>query len=138
MEKIVIFILLSCCFLACELSPPPPKCVSNPPFDQLETFSKEYHAEVIKKLEKSKATDFRYFFKTFVESGEETNMILNLRNENQCFDVKMLVENWEKLGGMRKVNGKSYPKELVLLKWNIENRNDDKIVVYDDMNWIID
>ena len=65
-------------------------------------------------------------------------MVLDFRNDTNCFKVRMLVDKWDKLGGMRKVNGQSYPKELMNVKWSIEKRNRSKEVVYNDMSSIID
>ena len=73
-----------------------------------------------------------------MELDEHTFMLVNFRNNNNCFDVSILVKKWDKLGGMKKVNGVSYPKELVKLKWSIELIDGNKTVVYQDMNTIID
>lgn len=82
--------------------------------------------------------DFRYFFKTFEEEARNTYMITNFRNDTTCFDIKILVDNWDKLAGMRRVNGKAYPKELYDLKWQITNVSGQEEVVYIDMHDIID
>ena len=111
---------------------PEPKCIANQSFD----FSKKgtAHLSALNESLKSKSPDdYRYFFKTFLEE-EKIYMVVNFRNEQECFDVKMLVEKWDKLTGMRHANGKSYPKELHDLEWNIENNE----VTYQGMHRIID
>ena len=111
---------------------PEPKCISNLSFD----FSKKGTAHLLKlneSLEGRSTEDYRYFFKTFLEE-EKIYMVVNFRNQHECFDIKMLVEKWDKLTGMRHANGKSYPKELHDLEWSIENGE----IIYQDMHPIID
>lgn len=136
--KYIAFLFAVLLISSCELMPPPPECVETDPFEDLDPNSNEYQSAAIFHLEVSQPESFRYFFKTFVEEKAGTYMWLNFRNDTQCFDVKMLVEKWDKLAGMRKVNGKSYPKELVNLKWTIETIEGNKTVVYQEMNTIID
>ena len=127
------------CFLySCELNGPPPKCVESTRFNHLDPNSAEYEKEVHSLLEFSLPGDYRYFFKTFFDRNDSTYMKVNFRTTDFCFDVDMLVENWDKLGGMKKVNGKSYPSELNNLKWLIQEHDGQKIVVYIDMDTIID
>ena len=123
---------------SCELNGPPPVCVESIQFENLEVDSKAYEDEVLSVLEKSKPQDFRYFFKTFFDENEDTFMKVNIRSEDHCFDANILVEKWDKLGGMKKVNGKSYPKELINLTWSIEKVKGGKKIIYKNMNTIID
>lgn len=90
------------------------------------------------KIRTQTPTDFRYYFKTFVDEGSTTYMITNFRNDSLCFDIKMLVDNWDRLGGMRRNNGKGYPKELYNLQWIIQNLDGKEEVIYSDMHRIID
>lgn len=101
------------------------------------TYSHEkYNAShIIKILEESKPKDFRYYFMTFLAEGNTEYMLIQFRNEEYCIDVKLRVQNWEKLKGMKKVNGKSYPKELYDLQWTIGSAGS---INYVDMNPIID
>jgi hypothetical protein len=50
----------------------------------------------------------------------------------------MLVTQWNKLGGMLRTNGQSYPEELYGLQWEIKRVNGAEEVVYADMRSIID
>jgi len=85
-----------------------------------------------------KPAAFRYYFKGFVEDGNDTFMITNFRNDAVCFDIKVLVDKWDKLGGMRRTNGRAYPNELYDLQWSIEDSNGEKQIKYIDMHKIID
>jgi hypothetical protein len=89
-------------------------------------------------LQHKKPLDFRYFFKRFESEGNITFMIINFRNSEFCFDVKMLVNKWDKLAGMKRTNGVSYPKELIDLQWKVKSINGVNVVEYMDMRKIID
>jgi len=90
------------------------------------------------KIRDHASTDFRYYFKTFEEEESRTYMITNFRNDSLCFDIKILVDKWDRLEGMRRKNGKAYPKELYNLKWELKNIAGKEEVVYLDMHRIID
>ncbi len=93
---------------------------------------------LMEKIRTQSSEDFRYYFKTFVEEGGATYMITNFRNDSFCFDIKMLVDKWNRLGGMLRTNGKGYPDELYNLKWEIVNIDGKEEVAYLDMHKIID
>jgi CHAD domain-containing protein len=118
-----------------------PNCNSTLNHSLLDTkafTSTAYQREVIQLLESKKPHDFRYFFKTFLSEGDNDYMIVNFRNKEQCFDVKMKVNQWDKLAGMRRTNGLSYPEELHEIEWAIEETRGKKEVFYQDMHAIID
>lgn len=118
---------------------PSPECVATKQAfqQQYDPASEAYQNEVINILQDKKPTDFGYAFETFIE-GDPVYMMTSFRNEEYCFSVKVLVDNWDKLAGMRRTNGYSYPKALVNLQWTIKNINNKAVVVYEDMRRIID
>lgn len=130
--------LASCDFPEHYFSPVPECNAGAPNRDKGDELTEASQKLLIKKISKNKPEDYRYFFKTFVEEGDNTYMITNFRNKESCFDVKILVENWDKLIGMKRTNGRSYPEELFDLKWVIELRNGNEEVIYKDMHRIID
>tara|TARA_B100000768_G_scaffold177002_1_gene190581 strand:+ start:1954 stop:2346 length:393 start_codon:yes stop_codon:yes gene_type:complete len=89
-------------------------------------------------LERYRPEDFRYSFITFTQEDEEIIMYTKFVSENGCITVPVLVERWDKLEGMLKANGKSYPKELYELHWSLQDRDGRTLVVYEDMHRIID
>ena len=89
-------------------------------------------------LELYSPEDFRYTFITFIQENEEIIMHTKFVSENGCITVPILVEKWDKLEGMLKANGESYPKELYELNWSLQDRNGRTLVVYEDMHCIID
>ena len=138
-----IFQIIICVFILVHISScdfpehyftPEPACQTNTTND----LEKENQKILVEKLKDKKPNDFRYFFKTFKEEGNQTFMITNFRNDESCFDIKILVENWDKLAGMKRTNGKAYPKELYDLNWKIKLNNGEEVVQYIDMHRIID
>jgi len=111
-----------------------PECKS----ENTDDLKEENQKILIEQLKSKTPSDFRYYFKTFEEEGNNTFMITNFRNEDSCFDIKILVEKWDKLAGMKRTNGYSYPKELFDLKWELIMNNEKEIVKYIDMHKIID
>jgi|GEM_PF-590777 len=97
----------------------------------------DHKIKILKILKNSRPSDYRYFFKTFTEP-DRNYMLVNMRNDTCCFDVEILVLDWNILAGMRRTNGVSYPKELYDLEWEIDTVNGKEEVVYKDMHAIID
>lgn len=108
----------------------------NPSFVELN--SEAYEQAVLDSLNNKKPSDFRYFFQNFQQEGAQNYIIVNMRNETTCFNAKILVEKWDKLAGMKRTDGVSYPKELHDLKWKLEEREGRSVVVFQDMRTIID
>lgn len=118
---------------------PKPECrVENTALQGVVPGSPEYRDRVIALLSKSKPDDFRYFFKTFETTGSDTWLIVNLRNKTSCFDARLLVKQWDKLEGMKRTNGRSYPEELHDLNWTLSEHNGRPEVLYAGMREVID
>ena len=116
-----------------------PECIKQEAFQEnLNPISEEYQSEVLVLLRDKNPDEFRYKFETFLQEDGNIFMLTNFRNNEFCFDAKLLVNKWDKLGGMKRTNGKSYPKELYELKWKIDNINGLEQIVYLDMHRIID
>jgi hypothetical protein len=118
-----------------------PECnnvAGNSILNSKDVTSADYQNEVIRRLASKKPGDFKYFFKTFVQEGETTYMIINFRNDEQCFDARIKVDKWDKLAGMKRTNGVSYPKELYDLEWKIVETGIGRELMYVDMHRIID
>ncbi len=111
-----------------------PECNSETTND-LEQKNQE---NLIAMLKDRQPKDYRYFFKTFKEEGKFIYMVTNFRNDESCFDVKILVDTWDKLAGMKRTNGYSYPKELYDLNWEIKSTGRKETIRYIDMHRIID
>lgn len=123
---------------SCDYYSKKPECTNKDSFfDNNDPMTETYQEKVKDVLKITIPEDFRYFFKTFTGDNNEYLMV-NMRNDEYCFDAKILVENWDKLAGMRKKNGKSYPEELYNLKWKLEKSGESENIVYLDMNKIID
>ena len=133
----IVLLVISSCKFPEHYFTKAPKCNPSTIINQQKDILNPENQTTLKTFIKEKLPkDFRYFFKTFINNTDY--MVVNFRNEVSCFDIKILVNNWEKLNGMRKVNGKSYPKELYELTWKIKNINNHEEVVYVNMHDIID
>ncbi len=143
MKKSILFILVLVGFTTCDLPEhyfeSAPECVEQTQFADLgEPTSPDYQAQVLSLLETKVTSDFRYFFKTFLEEDGKSYMLTNFRNKEACFDVKVLVERWDKLAGMKRTNGDYYPNELHDVQWEIQEAEGKRQVIYIDMHRIID
>ncbi len=137
--SICLFSLFESCDFPKHYFEPKPDCLNSLDyFNTADPRTPAYQSKALDLLRKHKPHDFRYFFKTFIEEGQNVYMITNFRNMEHCFDVKVLVQNWDKLTGMRRANGKSYPNELYDLEWTIISNNGKQEVLYHDMHDIID
>ena len=116
-----------------------PTCHSDESIFNNQTYEDEnYQDKVLQILAASTPEQFRYFRKTFLFENGKDYLVTNFRNEHQCFDVKMRLENLGKLAGMKRKNGVAYPVELYDLKWSLEKRNGKTEILYIDMHRIID
>lgn len=143
MRSLYFLVFFAILFTACSFPDhyftAQPDCVSSEHFVGMESVDSEVYQTTARTILIDKSpTDFRYFFNTFQEEGSKTYMVTNFRNDELCFDVKVYVDKWDKLEGMRRVNGKAYPKELYDLKWKLAEIDGQMEVHYQDMHDIID
>jgi len=136
MKTRITFLLAVAILSTCSI--PKPECVNTEKYFDSNTYdSQDYQNKLINILQYDAPEDYRYFFVTF--SGEEKDiLVVNMRSEKNCFDAKILVTDWSKLSGIRKVNGKSYPKELYNLTWILIQTEGRWQILYTDMDTIID
>ena len=114
-----------------------PVCQQTPEGVEGDSLLSDKNQRVFRELLKNQSPkDYRYFFRTFLEA--EPWLVVEFRSDSLCFPIKLRVEKWDKLGGMRRTNGRSYPRELYDLRWTIESRNGREVVLYQDMHRIID
>jgi len=143
MKAKYFLILLVCSLTACSL--PEHYFVSKPECIESEVFTNQgaasgavYQSQVRAILANESPESFRYFFLEFIDEGTKSYMMTNVRNETYCFDAKILVDDWSKLAGMKRVNGKGYPKELYDLKWELKTLYGQAEIRYLNMHDIID
>ena len=133
-------LLLSVC-AACDLPRhyfnPAPDCVAaQASLDA--SMSDVYQGGVRARLAGAKPADFRYFFERFLDEQGQQIMVVNFRNEQECFNVKMHVPELGKLAGMHAAGGESYPEELYDLEWSLAVVDGVDQVVYEDVHAIVD
>ena len=137
---ILIFMLIvSSCDFPEHYFSPAPECISNQNSYENDADLSQPNQKILRdKVRNKTPKDYRYFFKTFTEEMNNTYMVVNFRDSESCFNLKILVNKWDKLRGMHQKNGISYPKELYDLKWEIRTVNNQEEIVYLDMHKIID
>ena len=137
---ILLFVLLTvnACNLPEDYFTSSPECTNEKVVVEGDVLNVENQQTLREMIKDKDRKVYRYFFETFVEEGEHTYMITNFRNDEVCFSMKVLVNKWDKLEGMRKANGEAYPKELYDLEWELKSVNGQEEVVYIDMHRIID
>ncbi len=134
-----MLIMIGSCDFPEHYFSPEPECISNQNSYKGDVDLSQPNQKLLRDKVRNKAPkDYRYFFKTFVEGMNNTYMVTNFRDSESCFNLKILVNKWDKLGGMRRTNGFSYPNELYDLKWEIRIVNNQEEIVYLDMHKIID
>jgi hypothetical protein len=136
--KILLLFYFVALLQSCSYFSKKPDCVNSDPFfDSGISLSEEYQQRVRDILEDTSPDKFRYFFVTF-DGKDREYLVVNMRNDQYCFDARLVVSNWDKLAGMRAVNGKSYPEELHNLKWEISDVGGKEEINFIDMNPIVD
>lgn len=135
---LIVFVLASCDFPLHYFAPAPACNTKGTQLNYESALAVENQNLLRNELKNKEPQDYRYFFQTFIKEGGNTYMVTNFRNHVDCFDIKILVDKWDKLGGMLRTNGFSYPNELYDLKWEITTKNGMEEVLYMDMHRIID
>jgi len=135
---LLLFSIVACDFPEHYFTPQP-ECVHKIEFSNAPNSESEaYQTLILEHVKDKNPENFRYFFKTFIDENNATYMMVNFRSDDMCFDIKMLVQKWDKMAGMKRVNGRAYPPELYDLKWEVRIVDGKARVVYIDMHKIID
>ncbi len=107
-------------------------------YSDTEYYKISYQEKVIELLSNRTPADYRYFFQNFIDEDPNTYMYVKFIGQTGCFTVKMTVDIWDILEGMKRTNGVSWPSELRELKWVVEIRDGTEELIYVDMYKIID
>ena len=133
-----LLILFLAALTAC--TSPPPAC--DLPADKAGArLSDIAQARVRDRLMRAEPAAFRYFYRGFHTEGRREWLVVNFRNHEECFDVKLQVPESEApvLAGMRRTDGASYPEELRDVKWSVRPVDDyGESVVFEGMRPIVD
>lgn len=101
-------------------------------------FEDSYQEKARELLLNKSIAEYRYIFQTFVDEGPKTYMYVKFIGQSGCFTAKMLVNKWDRLEGIKRTNGVSWPSELYDLEWVVEDINGVEELIYVDMHKIID
>ena len=147
-KLIIITVILFCLFRAYtavfwpkHIFSPAPACTSHPFLSENwedDVLDPSYQKKISSFLQNYQPNDFRYFRETFIKEKGDTNIILNLRNEQHCFHALFHIDHFKQLDKMVSANGQSWPKELYDVEWRIENKQGQPILLFTKMAEVID
>ena len=119
---------------------PKPECVNeNIVFLQNDWDSYIYKKEVMSVLENAEPEDYRYFFQSIIKRNGKDYLLVNFRNQKECFSASMCVKDWGHLEPVRASHGTYYSNELMNLEWKIVRRGcrgQHKVLVFEKMDQI--
>jgi len=111
----------------------------NPIFDKYDINSFEYKTELIKQIEKIGQKNLSYWFESYTKENEKEYIIINIQNDSLCAKGKILVNDWNKIEGIKRTKGQSYVGvKLKGLTFNIENDSNKIELIYKDITQIVD
>lgn len=131
---------ISCMFLLLISACDRPSCTNtNPIFDQYKPSSNEYKTELVRQLKTVDQTKLRYWFKEFVETGDQELLIFYIQGNELCAQLAMQVEDWRKLKELREKKGESFVgAEFKNLKYDIKIDSTTIAFIFRDFDDIID
>ena len=135
-----LYLLLWLLGIIAACTAPVPPC--NLPTDGLGArLSDIAQSRVRDRLLRAEPADFRYFFREFRADTNGEWLIVNFRNAEECFDVKLYLPDPDTkvLAGMRRTDGASYPEELRGVRWAVRPvENYGEAVVFEGMKSVVD
>ncbi|MCA6073966.1 hypothetical protein [Fulvivirga sedimenti] len=113
---------------------------TNAIFDMNEFNSPEYKTELFNQIQNIGQNNLSYWFDSYVRENDREYIVVNIQGETLCAKGMIRVEDWNKIEGIKNVEGKGYSgAELAGLRFSIEKDLSDNIeLVYADINQIID
>ncbi|MDY0282023.1 MAG: hypothetical protein RBR35_15840 [Salinivirgaceae bacterium] len=117
-----------------------PNCHNkNPIFEKYEISSVDYKTELIQQIEKIGQQNLTFWFESYIKENEKEYIIVNIQHDSLCAKGKILVNDWNKIEGIRRTNGQSYSgAELQGLTFNVEKDSNKIELVYNDLIRIVD
>ena len=111
----------------------------NSIFDKYDINSNEYKKELISEIEKLGAQNLTYKFDSYVEKNGKEFIIVNIQNKHICAKGIIRIDNWNKLEGIKRTEGKGYVgAKLKGLTFKIEEKSNKYELVLTDIKRIID
>ncbi|MEO0585031.1 MAG: hypothetical protein AAF135_22655 [Bacteroidota bacterium] len=89
-------------------------------------------------LSQHQPQDFRYFFENFEIAGPHEYVMMNVRNDEYCFSIRMRIMHWGNLTPLLSKSSYRYSRELLRVKWKILDEGGKQEVYFIEMHELID
>lgn len=133
---ILLAVVVMLITLACDRRP----CKNtNPVFDRYSSSDIEYKTELAKQIQTIGINNLDYWFDDYLEKNEREYILVYIQGKGLCAKGEILMEEWNKLEGIRKTRGKGY-RGAKLKGLELDIRKDSTIVelVYKNVAGIVD
>ncbi|HCT84186.1 MAG TPA: hypothetical protein DF296_03190 [Candidatus Margulisbacteria bacterium] len=101
--------------------------------------SREYKTELISLLKSPEAANYTFWFKQYVESGDEELLYFNIQGRDLCAVLVLNVEDWSKLKELRHKKGITFRgAEFKNLTFDIQEDTANIKFIFKDFSSIID
>jgi hypothetical protein len=117
-----------------------PNCDNkNPIFDKYDINSIEYKMELTKQINTFGQENLNYWFDSYMKENEKEYIVVNIQNKSLCAKGKILVNDWNKIEGIKRTQGMGYVgAKLKGLTFNVEKDSNQIEFVYKDITRIVD
>src|SRR5687767_10395054 len=134
--KLIFFPLLLILMFSCDR----PECKnSNPVFDAYAPDTKEYKDELVRHLQKVDNKDLSYWLDKYESRNKKDYILVYIQGEELCAKGSILVNDWKKLEGIKRTQGKGYEgAELKGLKIDIEKNSLHTELILKDIDHVVD
>lgn len=133
-------IIISLSAILATISCDRPNCENkNPIFDKYDVNSTEYKMELINQINSFGQENLNYWFDSYMKENEKEYIVVNIQNKYLCAKGMIMVNDWNKIEGIKKTKGKGYVgAKLKGLTFNIEKDVNTIELIYKDIIRIVD
>lgn len=112
---------------------------TNKVFASLDPSSKQYKQELAKQVIARGTDDLTFTFNSYINIAGKEYLDVNINGNGMQAKSLILVNNWDKLEGIKRTKGMSYHgAQLKNLKLSIDNTSAEPTFVYEGLDRIID
>lgn len=116
-----------------------PECKNtNAIFDQFTLDKKEYKSELAKQMQSVGAENLTYWFDKYLKKDDKEFIVIHIQGEGICAKGEILVNDWNKIEGMRREHAGYRGAELEGLKIAMEEGSSGTNFIFKDIDKIID
>jgi len=95
--------------------------------------------ELIKQINKFGQENLSYWFDSYIKKNDKEYIVVHIQNQSLCVKGMVLVNDWNKIAGIKKKEGKGYVgAKLKGLTFNIQKDGNKIELIYKDIVRIVD